>query len=195
MTADETWLAPQVFTPTLVGPTYASGLEIASTAQGSGVNGPATAHVGLTVQHVKQNWTTTPAVGEIDGIYVNVRQGGEGSDAGGILINVQNTGGGFLAATEYVASVADPASGQIIDAIRTQQCGINPATGDKIGLYLLSETGQQSDAIRINSNPGSNWGMILRVVRDGVTVLTIDDLGNIITQGTVTAKAFVNAVP
>ena len=73
-----------------------SNLFINATAVGSGVDGPTTAQLGLNVQIYKDNWTTTPAVGEVDGVLITCRQGGTGSDGAGLLINVENTGQSYL---------------------------------------------------------------------------------------------------
>jgi len=93
--------------PTMATNGFDAGQYIITRALGSGVNGPWTAQIGLRIEHEKENWGTTTQVGELDGLYIHVRQGGPNSDVGGILVDVQSRGQGFTAAHEYHSSTID----------------------------------------------------------------------------------------
>lgn len=105
----------------LTGSTYASAATVTANALGSGVNGPQKAQTGLSVNISKDNWWTGGKVGEIDGINVMLRQNAPGSDGSGILINVQNQGNGFLSATEFSSTIADPVHNKITHGIDVQE--------------------------------------------------------------------------
>ena len=106
---------PKDHPPLVVGPVSlncinkpCSAATITGTARGSGVNGPATAQTGMTINFSKQNWWSGGKVGEIDGLNIIVRQNAPHSDSSGILINVQNQGHGFFSATEFASTIVDP---------------------------------------------------------------------------------------
>ena len=89
----------------LNGTTYAAAETVTANALGSGVNGPETAQAGLDINVTKDNWWTGGKVGEVDGLDILLRQNAPGSDASGILVNVQNQGNGFLSATEFASTI------------------------------------------------------------------------------------------
>ena len=92
------------------------------TAPGSGTNGPSNAQIGYSINLKKSNWWSGPwTSGELDGIYVTVRQGGNNSDASGILIDVQNEGQSFLSAAEMVSNIVNPATNTLTYGIDLQQ--------------------------------------------------------------------------
>jgi hypothetical protein len=164
-----------------------SNISINATAIGSGVNGPATAQNGMTVNMSKDGWFTgTSAVGEIDGINIIVRQGGSASDCGGILVNVVGTGAGFLAINECVVQQQQINTGAALFGIRTQEGGMNPVTGGRIGKFLLAEYGNLSAAIHTENTSGQGyWGSIITNLRDNVQTFNLDDHGSIITSGSI----------
>jgi len=65
---------------------------VVRTATGSGNNGPANADVALMVASSKDSWQTSAVRGEIDGVYVVVRQG-QKDDQAGILVDHHKVGG------------------------------------------------------------------------------------------------------
>lgn len=107
-------------------------LGIEAQPQGSGLNGPASADCGMTVGVRKKGFAgaTRPDTGEIDGLYIVVRQDGPtgqpnagplSSDASGILVDIQNTNDcGFTSAWEAVTSNYNTTSAAIGYSINTQ---------------------------------------------------------------------------
>jgi hypothetical protein len=134
-----------------------AGLFITSTAIGSGVNGPATAQSGLNINHQKTNFLTTTAVGEIDGLYVTVCQGGPTSDAGGILVDIRSAGNGFTAQYEGVSHKVDN-TGAATQSIRVQMGAISPSAPQYFGQMLQAAKGTSSTGLLINDIPGQgSW--------------------------------------
>jgi fibronectin-binding autotransporter adhesin len=176
----------------LTGSAFDSNATINMTAVGSGTNGPATAQNGLTINATKDNWwgtPGTPAVGEIDGMAIFVRQGGAGSDAGGILVNVQNTGTGFLAATEMASSIVDTSTNTLTQYMDIQEGGMNPGSGDYIGAVYTAGTGALSTGVQIQNVTGASWTNAIKVVYDNSPVFSVDGTtGGITTSGNVSAS-------
>ncbi len=163
----------------LGGNAFQGAIMVTSTANGSGINGPQTAQVGVNINHQKINWNTvSAAVGEIDGQYITVRQGGVLSDAGGLLIDVAGTGNGFLAIDEAVVAKINVTTGNTTQRIRTQEGSINTITGDYIGKLLVAEVGNLSCALQVQNVSGNSyWGNILTNLRDGIQNYIIRDDG------------------
>jgi hypothetical protein len=173
-----------------------SNLLINATAVGSGVNGPATCQTGLALKLYKDNWASSPstaAVGEIDGLVIECRQGGAGSDCSGILIGIQNLGAGYLSAVESNASVINPSNGRYTYFLATTTAGINPATSEATGLVCTANAGTCSDGVLVQSAQFSGysatWTYFFRGVQNGVQMITIDGSGNINTSGSVNSPA------
>lgn len=148
---------------------------------GSGINGPQSAQVGYSVNVQKPNWWSGPwGYGEIDGIYVTVRQGGVNSDASGILVDVQNEGLSFLAATEMVSNIVNTTTNTFTYGIDLQQGVLNQRTGDYIGGVVTATHGNLSVGYLVQSNAGSSWGSSFRA-RDskGTVYFDVDGSGNI----------------
>lgn len=139
--------------PALSGTATASAQYITSTAVGSGTNGPATGQFGLTIDHQKVGWSGgSAAVGEIDGLNINVRQGGAGSDCGGILVNAQNMGTGFLAAHEYAVSSLNT-SFFLTRYVDSQEAVIDGIGGHAYGHVYAATVGTFDTGILIQSLP------------------------------------------
>jgi len=173
----------------LSGSSAESNVTINMSAVGAGVNGPLNAQTGLSVFAIKDNWFSGPAsVGEIDGINVFMRQGGQNSDGSGILVNVQNTGTGFLAMDEMVSSIFDPSQNIITQEIDVQDGVLNKLTGDYIGRVFNADVGQLKSAILVqNTASTSTWGNVLVNSKNGVQNFAIDDNGNLNAQTVVAA--------
>ena len=102
-----------------------SVLGVEAQPQGSGLNGPASADCGLTIGVRKKGFAeaSRPPTGEIDGLYICVRQDGPigqpnagplSSDASGILVDIQNVNDcGFTSAWESVTSNYNTTSGNV----------------------------------------------------------------------------------
>ena len=160
---------------------YESAATVTANALGSGVNGPQTAQTGLTVNISKDNWWTGGKTGEIDGVNVMLRQNAPGSDASGLLINVQNQGHGFLSATEFASTIVDPVSNTLTHGIDVQEGVLNKQTGDYIGAVYTADHGALSTGILIqNSSPAASWQYALRYQKNGSTKFSVDGSGNVV---------------
>ena len=165
----------------LNGTKYESAETVTANALGSGVNGPQTAQTGLTLNISKDNWWTGGMIGEIDGLNVLLRQNGPGSDASGILINVQNQGNGFLSATEFSSTIVDPVSNTLTHGIDVQEGVLNRKTGDYIGAVYTADYGALSTAVLIqNSSPNASWRYALQYQKNGTTKFSVDGSGNVV---------------
>ena len=188
----------------LTGPAAASPVTVNLAAAGSGKNGPLTAQTGLVVSALKDDWASSPvvaAVGEIDGLYINLRQGGATSDGAGILINAANTGQGFLAATEMLTLIYDPTTLGRPDAapvygIDLQDGVLDTPNRNYIGRVYNAAYGQLGPAMLVQSG-GGHWGSALQVSTNGAQTLVIGVDGRIASAGDIsgtslTAKGDIN---
>jgi hypothetical protein len=163
----------------MAGTTPNAAQYINSTAVGSGTNGPATAQLGLSINHQKQNYLTTTQVGEIDGLYSYVRQGGPNSDAGGMLIDVASAGNGFTAILEGVSTLLN-SSGVTQRAIRTQIGAHNPQSSDYFGLLLQADNGTSKTGLRIADTPGQGqWTNFIEGFLSGSANFIVTNAGNV----------------
>lgn len=186
-TPPQTSLSPKnQKTPLVIGPVNlqcinkpCSAATIAGSARGSGVNGPATAQTGLTIDFSKQNWWTGGKVGEVDGLNVLVRQNAPHSDSSGILINVQNQGNGFLSATEFSSTIVDPVKNILTYGIDVQEGVLDHLNGDYIGAVYNADFGALGTGILIQNAPGSSWQNAIQYQKDGNLLFQVDGLGNI----------------
>ena len=143
---------PYVFGPIDLNSTTASAIAtVTGTAVGSGVNGPTTAQVGMSVNISKDNWWSGGAVGEVDGIYVTVRQNSatSPSDSSGLLIDVQNQGNGFLSATEFNSTIVNPTTNSLIYGVDVQEGVLNKPNGDYLGAVYTATYGALKTGILI----------------------------------------------
>lgn len=168
----------------LNGTAYASAETVTASALGSGVNGPLTAQTGLTINMTKDNWWTGGKVGEVDGLNVLLRQNAPGSDASGILVNVQNQGNGFLSATEFASSIVDPVSNTLTQAIDVQEGALNKPTGGYYGAVYTADTGALTTGVLIqNSSPEASWQYALQYVKNGSVLFSVDGAGKLVGAG------------
>ena len=158
-----------------------SAASVTATARGSGVNGPLTAQTGMTINMSKDNWWTGGKVGEVDGLNVLVRQNGPHSDSSGILVNVQNQGHGFLSATEFASSIVDPVKNILTYGIDVQEGVLDHLNGDYIGAVYTADYGALATGIQIqNSSPSASWQYVIKYLKNGDAIFTVDGLGNIV---------------
>jgi hypothetical protein len=177
----------------LNGTAYASAETITADALGSGVDGPLTAQTGVTINMSKDNWWTGGMIGEIDGLNVLVRQNGPNSDAGGILINVQNQGHGFLTATEFASTIVDPVSNTLTYGIDVQEGVLDKKTSDYIGAVYTADYGALSTGVLIqNSSPTASWKYALQYDKNGSTKFSVDGSGNVVGASAHFSSLFVN---
>ncbi len=170
--------------PNMTSTTFNAAQFITSTATGSGTNGPQTAQIGLNISHQKQDYLTTSAVGEVDGLYVTARQGGPGSDVGGILVDVGNTGNGFTAILEGSSAQMAPTTGAVTRQVRVQLGGLNPQSSDYDGLLLQAQSGTSSRALLINDVAGQGqWTNFIEGWLSGSENFVVTNGGGIYAAG------------
>ena len=172
----------------LTGSAAASGQSIVVDAAGSGTNGPTTAQAGLRVNLTKRNWFAGGAtVGEIDGAYITVRQGGAGSDAAGLLLDVQNTGTGFLAGIEMQVTAVDTVANVLTRDIDVQIGVLDGVNHGYYGQVLSVAKGMMTSALLVQSAPGAGWTAVLQAAKSGVMQTVLDDSGNLDLNGNLRA--------
>ncbi|MGB8013617.1 MAG: hypothetical protein WCF68_18540 [Terriglobales bacterium] len=169
--------------------------SITGNARGSGINGPATAQTGMTINIAKDNWWTGGKVGEVDGLDVLVRQNGPHSDSSGILIDVQNQGRGFLSATEFSTTIVDPVKNVLTYGIDVQEGVLDHLNGDYIGAVYSAEFGALGTGVLIQNSPGSSWQYALQYDKDGNSLFSVDGLGNIVGSSLYVGGAQLNGDP
>jgi hypothetical protein len=186
-TSETTSQAKDQHPPLVVGPLNlncvnkpCSVATITGSARGSGVNGPATAQTGMTINFSKENWWTGGKVGEVDGLNVLVRQNAPHSDSSGILVNVQNQGHGFLSATEFSSTIVDPVKNVLTYGIDVQEGVLDQLNGDYIGAVYSADFGALGTGVLIQNGPGASWQYALQYAKDGRSLFSVDGLGNIV---------------
>lgn len=161
-----------------------TNVGISTTAVGSGTNGPSTAQNGLVVSLQKDGFPSAGAVGEIDPVQIFGRQSGTGSDMSGMLINVQDTGLGFLSSTEFASSIYSTGSSAITFMIDVQEGVLDGLTGDYDGAVYSAVTGALKYGVVVQSSNGSATWQYAFAAMDPSNVLNF----------TVTPAGAVNAV-
>ena len=157
-----------------------SAATITANALGSGINGPATAQTGLSINIAKDNWWTGGKVGEVDGLGIFVRQNAPHSDSSGILVNVQNQGHGFLSATEFVSTIVDPVKNVLTYGIDVQEGVLDRLNGDYIGAVYSADYGALGTGVLIQNSPGASWQYAIQYAKNGNALFSVDGLGNIV---------------
>ena len=169
--------------------------SITGSARGSGVNGPATAQTGMTINMSKDNWWTGGKVGEVDGLGILVRQNGPHSDSSGILVNVQNQGHGFLSATEFVSSIVDPVKNVLTYGIDVQEGVLDHLNGDYIGAVYSADVGTLGTGVLIQNSPGASWKYAIQYARNGSALFSVDGAGNIVGSSASLGSVALNGDP
>jgi hypothetical protein len=172
-----------------------SAATITGTARGSGINGPATAQTGMTINFSKDNWWTGGKVGEVDGLNILVRQNGPHSDSSGILVNVQNQGHGFLSATEFASSIVDPVQNILTYGIDVQEGVLDHLNGDYIGAVYSADYGTLGTGILIQNSPGASWQNAIQYAKDGNLLFSVDGAGNIVGSSAYLGSVYLNGNP
>src|SRR5208282_368528 len=194
---------PKDHPPLVVGPVSlncvnkpCSAASITGSARGSGVNGPATAQTGMTINFAKDDWWTGGKVGEVDGLNILVRQNGPHSDSSGILVNVQNQGHGFLSATEFASSIVDPVKNVLTYGIDVQEGVLDHLNGDYIGAVYTADYGALATGIQIqNSSPGASWQYAIKYLNNGGVLFSVDGAGNIVGSSASLGSVYVDGDP
>ena len=152
--------------------------NIAMTAPGSGVNGPANSNVGINVNCNRTNYMKATTTGELDCQYLTLRQDGPGSDGSGLLIDAQNTGLGFLSDTEMVASSVNKSTGAVKFAEDIQQGVINIGK-TMYGTSIGANVGAGQAALLVQAAGGAAWNYALQAYdASGVEYYSVDGKGN-----------------
>lgn len=127
-----TWLTTGVLSTTGTaghGGSSRATANINRTTIGSGLNGPGSSDIALSLTMSKTNWLTSVVDGEIDPIYIVSRQGLNG-DGSGILADVAKVRGGTAGMVGYEAAVQwTDSSGNNIMQVHPIS-GYAPATGE-----------------------------------------------------------------
>jgi hypothetical protein len=188
--------------PLIVGPVSLNCIDkpcsvatITGSARGSGVNGPATAQAGMTINFAKDNWWTGGKVGEVDGLNILVRQNGPHSDSSGILVNVQNQGHGFLSATEFSSTIVDPVKNVLTYGIDVQEGVLDHLNGDYIGAVYSADFGDLGTGILIQNSPGASWQYAIQYAKNGNALFSVDGAGNIIGSSAYLGSVYLNGDP
>lgn len=170
-------------------PTTRTSLEaLVGHVDGSGANGIQYGDVGHEIRLDKNNWSN-PAVaqvGEIDGQFIYLRQGGPTtgikSAAGGQVIDVGMTQGtGFLCHYEHVSTVFDAGAGLAITYQIDIQGGVlNSRDGDYYGWVANANVGTMGAALYTKNVTGvGRWSRILQNQLDGILNFWIEDDGTV----------------
>jgi hypothetical protein len=160
-----------------------ANVRVTTTAIGSGTNGPATAQNALSLSLVKDLFpSSSAAVGEIDPLQIFGRQSGAGSDMSGMLINVQNTGNGFLSATEFASSIFSTGSSSITQQMDVQEGALNGLTGKYYGAVYTADVGALTYGVLVQSaNNSTTWTYAFAAMdQNQVQNFSVDPAGNVI---------------
>jgi hypothetical protein len=154
---------------------------------GSGAAGPTASDDTLLVSNIKQGYLAgTTVQGEINGIYVVVRQGGAvggGSDSAGILVDNAVVGtAGYCASMETQASLLTVVTGAVTKGIQTQIGVIDGVNAVYNGFFARADVGALTDAYRCDTN-GGTWTNFLHFMAAGVNRFSMDNTGKM-TWGT-----------
>lgn len=191
----------QVATPMTMSVNLTStGFQAASTINagivGAGVNGPGHAQVGLAINMNKSDWwDNKAAIGEEDGVYSTIYQGGRGSDTSAYLGQVTATGLGFASVMEGTVTIQPPiTSGNgVVDAMLDIQLGVinigNQIYGSNYNLAL-----KPGNAVAVGySLNGNGWDYLAQWWNGSTDEFHVDGGGNMKAAGAVQAGVFATA--
>ncbi len=189
-------VAPTTMSVNLTSTGFQAATTINAGIVGAGVNGPGHAQVGLAVNMNKANWwNTKAAMGEEDGIYSTIYQGGRGSDTSAYLGQIVATGLGFASVMEGNVTIQPPiTSGNgVVDAVLDIQMGVinlgNQMYGSNYNL-TLKPTGATAVGYSLN---GSGWDYLAQWWNGSIDEFHVDGAGNVKAAGAVQAGVFTTA--
>ena len=163
---------------------------------GAGVGGPGHAQVGLAINMNKTDWwDTKAAVGEEDGVYSTIYQGGSNSDTSAYLGQVTATGLSFANIMEGVVIIQPPiTSGNgTVDAMLDVQVGVINVGKQIYGSnYNLSLKPTGATAVGYSMN-GSGWDYMAQWFNGSTEEFHVTGAGNLATAGAVQAGVFTTA--
>lgn len=162
---------------------------VKTVAQGSGVNGPGSADFGFVVDIEKKDLSSATAeIGEIDGIYIRVRNGTDTTDAtprsdcAGILSNVQAMDDtGFSAFAEAQSDILSRSTGLATKTTSIQLLPMNGLVDGEVGekfsygIVLTSKVGSNDSALLVQDESTSTWVNVLEIATTTGTNLLLQD--------------------
>ena len=177
-----------------------TGFQAAATINagiiGAGVNGPGHAQVGMAINMNKANWwDKKAAVGEEDGVYSTIFQGGPNSDTSAYLGQITATGLGFASVMEGTVTIQPPiTSGNgVVDAMLDVQIGVinvgNQIYGSNYNLALKPSNGV---AVGYSLN-GNGWNYLAQWWNGSTDEFHVDGAGNVKAAGAVQPGVFATA--
>jgi polygalacturonase len=166
--------------------------------EGSGFNGPVAASFAQELHVEKDNYLTTTTPGEIDGLYIFIRQGGdtnpatEKSAACAILCDVVGVDGcGYIGVSEAATQLVNSA-GVAQKSINIQQGILNGRDGDYHGHLLTASIGTMQVAYSARDTGSATWGDFLRSENGGVNKFKVSMLGKTTTKTDNTGNTEIN---
>ena len=188
---------PTTVTVNLTSASFQAASTINAGIVGAGVNGPGHAQVGLSVNMNKANWWTRDkaAVGEEDGVYSTIYQGGPGSDTSAYLGQIVATGLGFASVMEGTVTIQPPITtgNGVVDAMLDIQVGVinvgNQIYGSNYNL-VLKPSGATAVGYSLN---GSGWDYLAQWWNGSMEAFHVDGAGNLKAAGAVQAGMFATA--
>lgn len=166
-------------------------LHIENRPVGSGANGPAAADYALSLSTIKQNWLTTTTAGELEGLTIVTRQGGDAnSDSAGILVNSGvKLNSGFCAPWESVTSRFD-AVGAVTHQLNNQIGIVDGANSNFIGYYTKAITATLTDAFRSDTSATASWTNHINCLNNGAAVFSVASDGRTTLSKSLNVKRF-----
>ena len=189
-------ITPTTTTVNLTSSSFQAASTINAGIVGAGVNGPGHAQVGLAVNMNKANWWDNhAAVGEEDGVYSTIYQGGQGSDTSAYLGQIVATGLGFASVMEGTVTIQPQiTSGNgVVDAMLDVQVGVINVGNQIYGSnYNLALKPTNATAVGYSLN-GSGWDYLAQWWSGNTEEFHVDGSGNLKSAGTVQAGVFTTA--
>ena len=180
LSGETIWFAQKVFSNQINVPHTGHGysvLHVENQPKGSGLSGPTNADYALTISHLKQGFGSgTAMAGEMDGMYIVVRNDGGNSDTAAILGDVGQYGIGFNAFFESVTSGF--VSGALTYQIDAQAGVIDTRNHVYAGFVATATVGALTTGILVQSNSGAGWTNLFEGQHNGGVIFSIDTLGS-----------------
>ncbi len=189
-------VTPMTMSVNLTGTGFQAASTINAGIVGAGVNGPGHAQVGLSVNMNKANWWDNhAAVGEEDGVYSTIYQGGQGSDTSAYLGQIVATGLGFASVMEGTVTIQPQiTSGNgVVDAMLDVQVGVINVGNQIYGSnYNLALKPTNATAVGYSLN-GAGWDYLAQWWNGSTEEFHVDGAGNLKAAGAVQAGMLTTA--
>lgn len=144
---------------------------------GSTSNGPTNADIGMGISVLKNNFSATSVRGELDAMYLVVRNGGTASDSSGILIDISHAGSGYQGAIETATTLYSGATQ--IKGVKCQIGVIDNVSPQYNGMYVGVLSGVLDTAYKADSAGGTNWLHLFRGFDQGIEKFNINRFGQV----------------